>query len=155
MHPYLISAIERYIDTVPSHIWACASAIRYDLLHGPSWSLIPEGNIEKFTFDSYASNRFDLEENARFGDLIQETYSGRVAETLRDYIEELPHQLWYCEDSGELCNFEPGSMYVNSSGEECDPDEEGAELGDFWTYACVSHKKIVEALFGKTIANNF
>lgn len=130
---------------VPAHIKACASAIRYDLMHGPCWAIIPGGEIEKFTIDCYASSREDLEEEAKPGDIICETYSGPVYDELLQYWEALPRELFYDADCGALL-------------EKCpEPDMEEEDNGDLFyeSIYSVSVDDIRQALFGKTLAKEF
>lgn len=129
---------------IPSHIEACASAIRYDLLHGPCWALIPEGKIENFTRDWYASNFEDLEPEAKDGDIICETYSGPVYDALLEFWESLPSKLYYDAMCGELLDNLP------------EPDEEQAEDELFYeSIYSVTVRDIREALFGKMLAKEF
>lgn len=130
---------------VPAHIKACASAIRYDLMHGPCWSIIPGGEIEKFTIDCYASSREDLEEEAKPGDIICETYSGPVYDELLQYWEALPRELFYDADCGVLLDKCP------------EPKMEEEDNGDLFyeSIYSVSVDDIRQALFGKTLAREF
>jgi hypothetical protein len=93
--------------TVPPYIHACAGAVRYDLLYGPSWSRIPKGDINQFTPDCFATFRDDLEDDLEDGDVIEETYTGLVAEVLRGYIDDLPSTIWYDGFGGEVLTTEP------------------------------------------------
>lgn len=130
---------------VPAHIQACASAIRYDLMHGPCWSLIPNGNIEEFTIDFYASDFEDLEEGAKPEDVICETYSGPVYDALLAYWEALPRELFYDAGCGELLDKLP------------EPSEEEDDIHELFyeSIYTVSIDDIRQALFGKTLAKEF
>ena len=153
----ILNAIREHIGTIPPHVQACASAIRYDLMHGPSWSLIPQGNIELFTADHYATFREDLEEEIQEldGDILEETYVGIVAQTLRDYIDGLPCALYVEENSGFVSNCEPEGEWLNEDYEPCDSDDEGAQWFEPEQYYTVERKNIVESIFGRTIAREF
>ena len=129
---------------IPAHIEACAKAIRYDLMHGPCWALIPGGKIENFTIDCYASDFEDLEQDAADGDIICEAYSGPVYDALLEYWENLPRELYYDAMSGELLESLP----------EPDPEQPEDELF-FEDIYSVGIGDIRAALFGKTLANEF
>lgn len=130
---------------VPAHVQACASAIRYDLMHGPSYSAIPSEGMEKFTIDHYATFADDLADIE--GATIEETYVGQVAETLRTFIESLPSELWYDDDCECLMDSEPEGEQDEETGEWIEPYMDQ-------TYY-VGKEDIVQALFGKTIAREF
>lgn len=132
---------------IPPHIEACASAIRYDLLHGPSWSRIPGGNIEKFTVDHYATFYADLEEDKREGDVIEETYVGTVAKTLKGFLDDLPSESYYNTFGGEFSEKEPEGEQEEETGDYIEPN------WDDWYK--LDHRDLVEILFGKTIAREF
>lgn len=132
--------------TIPDHIKACASAIRYDLYHGPCWSRIPQGDVTKFTIDCYATLYEDVEQDKQEGDIIEETYVGKVAQTLRDYLSELPSESWYNQNFGDISRHEPEG-WTDEDGEWCEP---------FWEdYYKLDHRDLVEILFGETIAREF
>lgn len=114
--------------SVPAHVQACASAVRYDLLHGPAFARIPPEGIEHFTADHFATFAEDLDDTQ--GELVQ-VYSSAVADTLREFIDALP-TLYYQDWSG--C--------VLSEAE----DDECGELDG---------RDITRALFGDTIADPF
>lgn len=132
---------------VPPHIMACASAIRYDLLHGTTWSLIPQGEITKFTIDHFSTYRADLEEDYSEGDIIEETYIGAVADALRQFIDNFPSEMWFDMDCEELFDREP-EPYQDEEGEWVSPF-------DFSTVYNLNASNIVEALFGRLIAREF
>lgn len=135
----LFSAIREFVK-VPPHIQACAGAIRYDLLWGPSFSRIPPEGIEHFTADDLSTFYSDLEDDP--GE-ITETYCGPVADALKGFIADLP-TLYYEEWSGYVYESEPQPY------EDYDHDE--------WTepeYYVLDRQTVVEALFGKTIAREF
>lgn len=130
---------------VPSHIVACASAIRYDLYHGPTWSLILEGNIEKFNRDCFATDPNDLE--AKDGDIVEETYIGKVAEALRDFIDALPSELFFDADCEEFLDKEPEPYQ--------DDDEKWIDPCEWGNFHLVERRDIVASLFGKMLSREF
>lgn len=167
--------IVREFIEVPEYVKSCANAIRYDILHGPSWSLIPSGDITKFDDDCLATYYDDLANEAEHGDIICQTYGGVVSDTLREFIDNLPSELWIdtpCDfvtetepDQFEDCEECNGTGETNGldceecggSGEhnceECDgTGYVSVDLSD-WYY--MERKKIVECLFGKTLAKEF
>jgi hypothetical protein len=158
---------------VPEHIAACASAIRYDLMHGPSWSLIPKGEIENFNVDCYATLREDVAEDCdtAAGDIVTETYTGPVADALRAFIDDLPSELWIDTDCGFAGTSEPEGEWITPEDAGCEFDDETGKYdtagyetdstGNVYIEPyteCVYHvdgSDIIRALFGKTIANEF
>jgi hypothetical protein len=132
--------------TVPPHIEACSRAICYDLLFGPSWSLIPSNDITKYNADCLATFRADLEDDFEEGDVIEETYVGQVAQALRDFIDSLPSEIYYDKQLGEVLDKEPEG-YEDEDGEYYEPDWDD--------YYKLDSADIVEVLFGKTIAREF
>ena len=131
---------------IPAYINACASAVYYDLMHGPSWSRIPQGDVTKFTADDYATYRDDLEDEKRPGDLIEETYVGQVGKTLRAYLNELP-SIWYDAFDGNVLTSEPQGYEDDETGEYIEPDY--SEIYE------LESRDLIEVLFGKTIAREF
>lgn len=135
-------ALSGVVDA-PEHIKACAAAVRYDLLYGPAWAAIPPAGIEAFTVDMFATYFDDLEQLKEEGHTVEEVYTGRVGDALREYIENLPGELYYDADAGDVMASEP----------------EGEEIDGEWyepaPYYALSARDVVEALFGKTIATEF
>jgi hypothetical protein len=133
---------------VPEHIMNCARAIRYDLMHGPSWSLIPGANIEAFTSPDYFATLYDdLIGECEVGDQLVETYVGPVAKALQDYISELPSESYLDTFSGECLEDAP-EPYVD--------EDEGTCVEPNWEdYILLRHRDLVEVLFGKVIADEF
>jgi len=140
--------IQKAIDArfvAPPHIAACAAAIRYDLYHGPTWSIIPGGDIEKFDRDCFATYPDDFE--PKDGDIVEETYIGKVADALRDFIDALPSEVFFDEDCEELLEKEP-EPYQDDDGEWIDPFE--------WNNIYrVERRDIVASLFGKMLSREF
>jgi hypothetical protein len=137
---------------VAPHIAAAALAVRYDLLHGPSYSLIPAAGITAFNADSFASFASDLDGAAGS---ITETYSGPVGDALRDFIGDLPGAL-YVDESGYLIGErEPDGEWLNADGEPCGPYDDGAEWQESESYYVLDSRELVAALFGETIAREF
>jgi len=125
---------------VPAYIEACARAVRYDLMHGPSFSLIPAAGIEAFTADHFATFASDLDETQG---TITETYSGPVADVLADFMRDLPSTL-YVDESGYLL------------GEsEPEPWTDGEEWFEPEPCYVLSSQEIVAALFGDFLAKEF
>jgi hypothetical protein len=149
MDRFIQSAISDAIS-VPDHIRAAANAVAYDLLHGPSYSLIPKAGIESFDCDCFATFAQDLDESE--GE-ITETYCGPVADALRAFIDDLP--TLYVDESGYASEIEPEGYYVDLDGEECDSDVDGAEYVEPGPYYLVDSSSLVESLFGQTIARHF
>lgn len=148
-----MTAIQRAIENaleaayvVPDHIAACASAIRYDLYHGPSFSRIPASGIEAFTVDDYATDYESLEDDlAEHGGKIVETYTGLVAETLRAWIDDLPSELWFDSMAECLQDCEPEGF--DEDGEWIEPD--------YSDYYRLDRDDIILGLLGKTISREF
>jgi len=141
--------IETALETrfpIPEHVKACAGAIRYDLLFGPTWSKIPNGNIEQFDHDCSASYPEDLEADS--ADIVEETYIGKVADTLRDFMLSLPSELYFDADCEEILENEPESWQDDETGEWIDPYE-------FGTIYKIDHKEIISGLFGNLLAKEF
>lgn len=127
---------------VPAHIAACASAIRYDLYHGPCFSCVPAEGIEAFTIDHYASDASDL---ADIDGTISETYVGPVADALRSFIDDLPSEVWVDVQCDCVCTSEPEAF-----------EEDGEWYEPCWDdYYHLDRSDIVAGLFGKTIAREF
>lgn len=125
---------------VPAHIEACARAVRYDLMHGPSYSLIPHAGIAAFTADHFAAFASDLDETQG---AITETYSGPVADALADFMRDLPSTLYVGESGYLLGESEP------------EPWTDGEEWFEPETYCALSSREIVAALFGDFLAREF
>lgn len=145
----VLRAIAEHVDT-PIHIQACANAVLFDLMHGPSWSRVPGGNIELFTDDCFATFQEDLEGEMEPGDLLVQTYVSIVADTLRGFIDEL--DTLYCDEDGFVSETEPQwEANPEFTGEdECEP-----EYFEPVPYYEVSGRDLIEALFGRTLAREF
>lgn len=132
---------------VPPHIEAAARAIRYDLYHGPSWCVIRGGNVENFTADDFATFREDVESDAAESDTIAETYLSPVADALRDFIDNLPADLWFDTCAECVSDCEPEGWQDEETGEYIEPE---------WSdYVHLEGRDVVAAIFGRTIANEF
>ena len=132
---------------IPDYIENCARAIRYDLLYGPSWSLIPKGAIQLFTStDMFAQLREDMELDKQAGDDIEETYTGKVAKALRNYLDDLPSESYYDTFAGEYLKSKPKG-FQDDDGTWVEPN-----LDDLCK---LESRDLVEILFGKTIAREF
>ena len=155
---------------IPDHIQAIANAVRYDLLHGPSWLLVPNGDVTKVNDDCLASFRDDLndDDDVNESDLIEETYTGIAAQALRDYIDDLPSTVYVDTDCGFISTQEPEGTWENPEDLGMDDDTDPAllgyemnDIGQVWcepymdnTYHC-DRSDIIEALLGRTIAREF
>ena len=131
---------------VPCYILECAEAIHSDLMYGPKRSIIPKGDITLFdgnTYDCTQRPEDDLEE----GDILVETYTDLVGNTLREYIDGLPRELWVDSCADEILDSEPEGWEDEETGEWIEPFWE-----DYWR---LGTHEIVEALFGPTIAKEF
>lgn len=132
---------------VPAHIEAAAAAVRYDLLHGPSFVRIPGGDVEKFTADDFATLYEDVEDEAEPGDVVGETYTSAVADALRAFIADLPGTLYVEGWSGCVSTSEPEGSEDEETGEWIAPD---------WSdYTALDASDVIEALFGRTISREF
>lgn len=130
---------------VPAHIRAIANAVAYDLLHGPSYLLLPGGEITNVNDDCVATFRDDLDADEAAGDLVEETYVGKAAIALRGFLDEMPTQLWLDTESDCVQDTAPEGEEVD--GEWCEPFYE-----DFVLF---ERREIIEAVFGSTIAREF
>jgi hypothetical protein len=139
------TALEKRFQ-IPEYVKACAGAIRHDLLFGPTWSKIPNGEIEQFNCDCSASYPEDLE--AGSSDIVEETYTGKVADTLRDFMLSLPSELYFDADFEEILENEPESWQDDETGEWIDPYE-------FGTIYKIEQKEIISGLFGNLLAKEF
>lgn len=144
MKDSLATALRGHVP-VPAHINAAANAVRYDLMHGPAFVRIPQGDVTRFTDDDLATFYSDAKEGAEPGDIVCECYTSPVADALRAFIEELPGTLYYDDDCGCVMESEPEGELDDESGEWIEPAP----------YYAVESRDIVEALFGRTIAGEF
>lgn len=158
---------------VPGHIQAIANAVRYDLLHGPSWLLVPDGDVTKVRHDCMATLRDDLNDDSDVNesDLIEETYTGIAAQALRDYIDDLPSTVYVDTDCGFVSDREPEGQWISPDDlglDPYDPDEDdkqgyewNSDYSMVWDEPCMDNtyhcdrSDIIEALFGRTIAREF
>lgn len=143
---------------VPEYIHACANACRYDLLHGPSFVRVPWGNVENVTDDDLATLWQDAADECEeaCGDVVEETYTGRVGNALRAFLDDLPSELWVDTDCGYVMDSEPDAYEANPDY-DADDEESGPEYWDVdlsSTYH-LDRRSVIEALFGRTIAHEF
>ena len=128
---------------IPPHIARCADAVRADITRGPMVALIPGGDVRRFSEFTSAELLGDHGDEAESSDVVESVYCGRVGDTLRGFISDLPSCLYVCDDSGSVSEYEP----------------EGEEFEGEWyepaPYSVVSGREIVRALFGRTIAEHF
>lgn len=153
MHKHICEAVREHVGEIPPHIHAIANAVRYDLLHGPSWLLLPGGDVTRVTDDCLVTFREDLAADAEPGDVIEETYSGRAAAALRDWIADLPCTL-YIDEDGFVSTSEPEGDEVDL-GEVDDDGNPVLTWCDPSPYYVVEGRELIECLFGKTIAREF
>ena len=145
---------------VPAHIRACANACLYDLVHGPSFVRIPWGNVENVANDDPATYRDDLEDECEYacGDVIEETYPGRVGDAVRAFIDDLPSEVWVDTDCDDLMLTEPDEYEANPdhTGED-DLETNGPEVyeNDLSSTYHLGRHDIIRALFGATFAREF
>lgn len=132
------------IGGLPAHIRAIGNALRYDLMHGPSWLRIPGGDIEKIDDDCLAPMYEDAKDEMEDGDNIEQTYVGDAAAAFADWCDALP-TLYYEEWSGCL-------LTSASEGEE---DEETGEWIDPEPCYEIGRDEILAKLFGKTFAREY
>lgn len=155
-NPYADAICDAY--AVPDYIHACANACRYDLMHGPSFVRIPWGNVENFTDDDLATFYDDVADECEdaCGDVIEETYTGRVGDALRAFIDSLPSDLWVDVDCDCVMTSEPDQFEANpdydSDDEDSGPEYFECDLSNVWH---VERREIIESLFGRTIAKEF
>lgn len=156
-------AIRDYIsetlgEATLDHARILANHVRYDLLHGPAFTLLPQGNIGFVTDDCLFSLYDDAEEEASPGDKIVETYA-EVADALRAFFDSLPSTLYVDTDSGFATEHEPESQWSETVTQE---DEEGNEYeeevwydNDMSIWHECDRRDIIRALFGDVIVREF
>jgi hypothetical protein len=155
---------------IPDYVQACADAVCYDLMYGPTYARIPYGNIENFTRDDYTTIYEDVEEDCvpECGDRIESVYTGSVGQALRDFIEDLPSECWVDTDCDCYMTREPESYeFIESDISEEDCAAFGVELTThngamgYWqecnmeSVYRINQAEIVESLFGKVISREF
>lgn len=150
------AAVQAAID-VPDYIRACANSCYYDLMHGPSWSRIPQGDITKFNDDCLATYREDLDDEAESGDLVTETYTGPVGDALRAFLGDLPSRAWVDADCDCYMTREPEAEFISDDDGDSENDgERGFWQEPHWeSIYQLDRSDIVAALFGPTIAREF
>lgn len=146
-HKAVIARTIKNAIEVPDYIHACANACRYDLLYGPSFVRIPQGDVTKFTDDDLATFYDDAADESEPGDVIEETYTGKVAAALSEFLDDLPHEAWVDTDCECFMTSEPEGETDEETGKYLEPYMESTYVLD--------HTDIVEALFGHTIAHEF
>lgn len=149
---------EKQGEATLDHAMILANHVRYDLLHGPAFTLMPQGNINLVTDDCLFSVYDDAQEEASRGDKIAETYA-EPACALRDFIDNLPVTLYVDTDAGYATEYEPESQWSEMVTQE---DEEGNEYeeevwydNDLSSWHECDRRDIIRALFGETIAKEF
>ena len=131
---------------IPPHVAAASRALKYDLLHGPSWSLIPRGDIKNFTADCFAAYPDSLEK-IEDSDVIEETCCGLVGDCLREFIDTLPTEIWFDCCAEYLMESEPEIYFDEIAQEWVEP---------FWDEIMrLTRRDLVAALFGEFLAREF
>jgi hypothetical protein len=137
---------------IPPHIQAIANAIYSDLMYGPTYAVIRDGDVTKFTVDDFSTDTDCLDVGPN--DRVVQTYVSPLADALREYIDGLPSELWYDMQSGGIQDSAPTADVYEDEDDDgntievvCEPD------WDDWYV--INHGDIVAALFDKTIANEF
>lgn len=139
----------------PAHIIECANAVRADLLFGPRYAHIPDDDITKFDNQLHTADCTSLSE---IPEPFAPVYSGPVGNALREYIEDMPSEL-YVDEDGYVSEDEPEGYsddcpecgHLDDPNPDC-PSCDGS--GEVW-YKTLSHIEIVTAVFGRTIATEF
>lgn len=147
--PYIDAIKQTY--SVPDYIRAIANACKYDLRYGPTWIKIPQSDIALVNDDCVVSFYDDAAEDMDGNDLVQETYNSIAAEALREFIAELPSEVWVDCDCDYVNEVEPDQYeeYENDNGEI---EMQEVCFENIWH---VEHKQIVAALFGEFFAKEF
>lgn len=130
---------------VPPYVRSAANACRMDLLHGPSFVLIPKNDVTLFTINCCSPFADDFDIDADAGDVVVETYTSAVADGLRAFIDDLPSSVWIDPQTDEIVTTEPEGGYDEELEVYIEPD----------LHYHVSHRILVEILFGQTIAREF
>lgn len=133
-------AVREFVNA-PEMLQKIAGAVCYDLLHGPTYVVAPDGDWSKWTPDHHATFSGDLEEYGR----PVSTYTSELANHLRSYIRDMPGTLYVDIDAECVTDQEP----------EGETDEETGEWYEPQPYYKLETSDIVEAVFGKTIAREF
>lgn len=128
---------------IPERINKISGVIAYDLMHGPSFVVAPDGDWSKWTVDHHATFYVDL---AEYGKPVS-TYTSPLADELRDYIREMPSTLYYDIQCGAATDSEPEGYEDEETGEWYEPD-----WGDWMK---LETRDIVSYAFGQTIAREF
>ena len=156
MSRHVEDAVKEYFaDKIPPYVQAMASAVKYDLMHGPAYAEIPENGIENFTVDDYASFPEDLNDPEKAVLVFDDLYN-HFTKWLDD---NFPSEI-YVDDLGYASENEPTGYYLDADGEETSDseheDEEGdivsneyVEPGEYWA---VDAKNIANILWGKAVA---
>lgn len=123
---------------VPSHIREAAVACATDLRSGPQYACMPDSGLwSDFSEDDWGPIPGDLEGK------VEGVYAGAVGNMLREFIQDMPGELFADEDEEFISAQEP-------QGE--DVDGEWMEPGP---YRVICSKSILSALFGDTISREF
>lgn len=131
---------------VPDHIEQAVSALKSDLFNGPTICLIPNGDVTQFNGDwVHYGDETSLEEIAKPEDIIDETYTGKLGDAVRAFIDALPSELFWDNDAEILMDKEPEAY-----------EEDGETYEPYWDEIYkLDRKDIVTALFGSFFAREF
>lgn len=165
MKAQIVDAVLDHI-TPPQRIKDIANAIFSDLMYGPKYAVAPGGDWSKWTED-YTGDYTQVEELSEHGDPVP-VFTSPLAKELRDYLDDLPSELWYDNQSGCILTSAPEAEFDEEFFNEAleawkaDPDhdeepqkEDYMDEPDWSEITTLDRGIIVEALFGKTIAKEF
>lgn len=144
----------REVVEVPAYIDVASNMCRYDLMYGPAYARLPQGDVTKITDDDLSTLYRDAEESCEEGDCVVEVYTSEVGDALRTYIDDLPSTLYYDDDCGCVMTREPEGEEFDT-GEVDDDGEPIMQWCEPTPYYVLGSRDIVEALFGRTIAREF
>lgn len=128
---------------VPERLQKIANVIRWDLLYGPTYVVAPGDDWSKWTEDCHGDHT-SYDELEAIGKPV-ETYASPLAEELRNYIDELPSEIYYDTQCGHVSENEPEAEEID--GEVIEP------VWEDWYR--LERREIVKFLFGNTIASEF
>ena len=121
-----------------------------DLYYGPKYTTTfmtekGEPDWSKWTEELCVDFASDLDEIEGLSDHFIAMYTSPPANELRDFISNLPSELWI-DDGGFVLENEPQPW----------TDDDGKLQEPFWEdYTVLRGREVVEAVFGSTIAKEF
>lgn len=158
MSRHVEDAVKEYFeDKIPPYVQAMASAVNYDLMHGPAFAQIPENGIEHFTVDDYASFPEDLDNPEKAVNVFDDIYNIFTKWLDGNFPSEI-----YVDEDGYASEKEPSGYYIDSDGEETSDSEHEDEDGDIVSneyvepgeYWAVNAKNIAKILWGNAVADH-